>query len=77
MLVICRYNVGSRGSVHNKTRLHLNNSREAALALSPTSRKVLEHNVTVNFRSRPQVGKLAYFKHDTGHVNFGFVDLDG
>ncbi|XP_072399340.1 uncharacterized protein [Diabrotica undecimpunctata] len=22
-------------------------------------------------------GRLAYFKHDTGHVNFGFVDCDG
>lgn len=64
-------------SVDNKTELHLNNSREAALTFLPTAKEVLEHDVTVDFTSRPQVRKLAYFKHDTGHVNFGFVDLDG
>lgn len=61
----------------NRTKPHLNNSRDVTSASPTTWNNDLGHDVSVYFRSRSQVGKLAYFKHDTGHVNFGFVDLDG
>lgn len=64
--------------VGNTTKSYLNNSGDVASAsLRTTRNNVSEHDVSVDFRSRPQVEKLAYFKHDTGHLNLGFVDLDG
>lgn len=37
----------------------------------------MERKVEVASGTRITLDRLSWFKHDTGHVNMGFIDSDG